>query len=549
MSRIRFLAFAALMLAALGAWAEQVTLMRTVQLPDGHPAVGAVVLVRQYDIASNTVKETRLTTDTQGQFSIALDMVETPRNFPPIDERDGHFLIDMPGYALHCELYNLKRERAPGTPAGIRRPGTNPPVLHAPVGGTDSKIVHLAESFEITGTVTDSDNTPASGALVYVIGLQNGSFGPVIPLNVPGVKVTTPVLTAKTGADGSYHLRGLTASFYTGGATMGMPGVPGGPVPATLAAQSADGTRLGDNDNAIFIRPAMMRADMATRNNLRLSPTISLEGRVTNGATGAPVAGAQVVLRGKPSAALDVIPPTTTDRNGKYRFNAIPSTVRKLFTLCSVNGMSDGWARAYESRTPIVKPLTGIDMTVCPWVDVKGTMIDETTKQTPLTPISITAIYDEGAGDDEFPTLGRQATGCKVNADGTFTLHIPTGSATLRISGAGYGGTDYVTAKLTDNAPLELKVKRLPGIVVRFVSTRQIDWSTCMLQTRNDDGKGVMQGGQTDFQRYGLVHFNPNWGAKLENLQVRIMQRTTEVLPWTPVVADPNKWPCEIQIP
>ena len=92
-------------------------------------------------------------------------------------------------------------------------------------------------------------------------------------------------------------------------------------------------------------------------------------------------------------------------------------------------------------------------------------------------------------------------------------------------------------------------MKRLPGIVIRFVSDRQIDWSTCTLHTRNDNGAGAANGGLSDFQRYGLVHFNPVWGAKLENLQVRITQRRTELLPWTPVVADPNAWPCEIRVP
>lgn len=70
------------------------------------------------------------------------------------------------------------------------------------------------------------------------------------------------------------------------------------------------------------------------------------------------------------------------------------------------------------------------------------------------------------------------------------------------------------------------------------------------LYTRNDEGKGVQQGGESDFKRYGLLHFNPVWGAKLDNLQVRLTQRDgTELLPWTPVVADPKNWPCEIRIP
>jgi hypothetical protein len=485
MRMIHLFTLAVLALATLHGLAAPVTLTRTVLQPDGKPAVGAAVFIRQYTLADNTVKESKLTTDAQGQFSIALEPNPTQPDLPPfVDVNDGYFLIDMPGYALHVALYNLQREQRQA--GGAPPPGTVAPPngLQAPFGGLgggltgggDTKTVRLAAAFEITGVVSDLEKKPVADARVFAVGLTNGHYGPRIPLNVPGVGIMTLALATKSGADGSYRLRGLTATFSSGGPTMGMPTMAGGPVPVALVALSADGTRVGEVENGIFTRPESLRADMATRNNLTLSPTVSLEGRITNAATGAPAANVQVRLRSRPSVYLGCLAPAVTDKDGRYRFASIPAYVTRLYTICTAKEMADGWACAYDQRRPVEKPLTNVNMTVRPWVDVKGTLKDETTTQKPVVPIHITAIYDEGLGQDgDFGSLGRQACGCESNADGTFMLHIPVGSATLRIGGAGYGSSDFIPVEPKNNPPLQLTVKRLPGIVVRFVSTRQID--------------------------------------------------------------------------
>jgi len=489
-----------LALILVSAWGDKVALTRKVVLPDNTtPAVGASVVVRRY---GDIIQETKTTTDAQGIFSVSFDFEAlTKSNGPQVEKRNGYFIIDMPGYSLDCELFSLK----------------NAPVDGVATTDTDPKLLRLAVDYSTSGLVIDHAGHPIGNAQVLIVALKE-SQSQMILLNAASRGIITPQMITRTAADGSFHVRGVTATFNIGWPSMGHSGI--GPVQGIALALSPDNVLIGENEKFLFTPPNFTpHQGQEKRNDITVEPTIPLDGKITNGATSEPVVGASVTLEGSPGVAINCLPPAITDQQGRYHFDHIPMNSSVLFTLCTAKGLSDGWAYAHDGRENhgsnefITQPLTGVNMTMRPWVDIPGKVSDETTGQAPVTPVSVIAVYDRGAQEkpNRFRAARQKIVESVVKSDGTFTLHVPTGISELVLKGPGYWSTNNVNAQLKDNTPLLLSVKRLPGVLIRFVRKQPIDWSRCFVFTRNgnagsETGNEIPRNnGNHDFEWYGLA--------------------------------------------
>lgn len=237
------------LLGALGMalQAEPVVLTRTVLTPKEQPAVGAKVTIYHF-VTNNKFEIKHLTTNAQGVFSITLEDPPPPRRTglpgPAIEDiGSGHLVIDMPGCALYFQRFLLAGEKAadrmPMSMIYMHNPGgVAPGVVNKPIIEGNGTTIILLPNYVQRGKVVDAQNHPVVHAKVVVRSLKNGMSGSNIYINMPGFAVYTPALTAVTGADGTFTLRGVTASFNSRGGFRGLapPSMPGGPVTAMAYA-------------------------------------------------------------------------------------------------------------------------------------------------------------------------------------------------------------------------------------------------------------------------------------------------------------------------
>lgn len=347
----------------------------------------------------------------------------------------------------------------------------------------------------ITGTITDSTGKPLTGVAITVTGAWSGSattgadgtysFNYVTP-------GTVTISTAKTGfqtvtAPGTVYARttltfsprmSTTASQVTTGTLVGRVvdnywGVPMGHLPeekgvrvivpgiAEVAVEPegggyftipnlAPGTyqviigMLGFQTFRVVITPGGI-TDMGT---IRLQNTIvmTLTGKITDAATGAPISGAEVTIQGK-----DFI--SRTDFTGTYAIAEIP--VPGEYTIkFTANGYVG------KSYTVGASPwLQTMDISLSPKITkggLTGTVIDVTTSQ-PLSGVAVTLISD--------PNIIATS-----DSSGTFTLNaVPQGPQQATLALGGYSTrtlTTVIIAGAVNNiGKLHLAATPLPATI------------------------------------------------------------------------------------
>lgn len=540
------LVFPALLPCAPARSQEKLTVTRRITLPDGGPAVGAKVTVRTWT-PEKLLDERQVQTDANGGFTAEV-LYERPA--APMQRR-GCLVIDMPGYAL--TLANLPTS---GSAGGGRAfpPPPMPGLVPAPIGpgggrGPDGSL-RLAPAYQQSGQVLDPQGAPAAGATVTVRSVGTGPFGGGFPANVPEAGIAMPELVAKTGADGTFTLRGLAVENM------------GYVVPSTNAAVwarvDAGGKVFAGGNERFFFRGGAQpgRQPSPDTTEIRLVPCYPVSGRVLNSATGAPVAGANVHLLSEPAFAAAVTLPVMTDADGRYLFPGVPSA-NILFVQASHPDLAGAWEFGFRGaagpqRKGFEQAVQAPDVRLTPWGTVAGSVVDEVTGKAVSVPLHVACSYTSGYNDGEMAFTG-QSTTAAVRPDGSFTLKAPLGHAVVRVYGPGYHGTGGGEAAAAGGAPMVLKAQRDGGALVHLTGVPLERLARCEIRVRGGGRPETSVGNGPNISD-GYWFCSANMGSFVaggQPMEVQIVGKSRDdvILPWTPLDLQTKEWPLEIQVP
>ncbi len=311
------------------------------------------------------------------------------------DDRGEFRFTDLPAFPQRDEcrewtyvLTYTKRGRA----SGIQRLSYETP--------TDKLTISMKPAATLQGRVTDPSGKPIAGAWVWTDGL------PTDPL--PGV------CTCRTDADGHYAITDLPAWDV-----------------ATQKPQvSADGRSSTMISHCYFYvrhpdygeqRPIYKRVPDTI--DIILQPAAILEGRVLDQITGKPATDVLVCMQSTNKSKAIGFHKTRTDRDGKYRFSALPDAIYNI------------WADAPERACAAIdsfsvtagKTHTAPDLTLIEGGWIEGRLIDaETGKPVSRDPRSQRRLAVAFYGPSH-PKSGAACGSSEVDDSGAFRLHVAPG--------------------------------------------------------------------------------------------------------------------------
>ena len=227
-----------------------------------------------------------------------------------------------------------------------------------------------------------------------------------------------------------------------------------------------------------FSRPLILN-DLSEPIDITLGPGHIIEGRISSGATGAPLADIGVLALGPGSMliyggqgdAFDIAASATSDATGTYRLT-VPAGTYVIYTSGQQGGQSRFWsddpAVFQPTRLTVERNITGIDLVL-----VRTTQLAGYVRSGPA--------FSDGVQDARVAVYAAGAPCCRLvgvatsgNA-GTFVMYVPPG--TYRIvfdppSGSPYaaqwwrGATGFATATdvivASDRVELEVELARRP---------------------------------------------------------------------------------------
>jgi hypothetical protein len=496
-------------------WALQ-TFSQRILLPDGTPAAGAAITVRLLRAEKRIFEELRAVTDARGIFT-ASGTVETDGI---TNLRAGYLLVDAPGCVLTvAELPVLRAGASPGT-------------------------LRLSPDCPYTCKVVNEAGDPMAGALISVIQLGGtDSWGTTKALlNAPNMALATPALTAKTGKDGAFSLRGATMVDDEHLGTAGK----GSFTPGKLVAFVETPTGLLAGETDMIFRPACIPAGNPPK-AVVVAPTLVVRGTVINSDTNTAVVNAEVTFAGE-SIAAGVLPAAKTDARGTFEYFGIPR-MSYIYAVADHPSTTSGW-------TPVTQRLKAADKALLTrqviiklksLVNVSGTLADAATGQPPITPAVLTAVGDDGVRLGSV-TIGRDSTSASVPA-GRLAMKMAVGRNRLELTAPGYTLAEestelYVAPDGLRN--LTLKAVRVKGFLVKFTTDHPDGFFGARLQVRTATGQVLTAGGAMAIRPDGW------WFAPVGDLgdtvEMHVLRAGQEVLPWTTLSADPAKPPATIAV-
>jgi protocatechuate 3,4-dioxygenase beta subunit len=332
-----------LLVLVCGCWgiASEVELHYKVVDQQNKPIAGAAAIIRVLQPETGAVEqEIRQTTGANGMFDAKLELGPRP----------AYLLINVPGQAVYCiELHGFER--------------------------VQTHTIHMKPAPAITGMVVDSTGAPVKGATVAVGAIGDG-LAYYNTLNRPSMRITTPDLATETAADGSFTLHGVFSSMSP-----------------NLALLTATVQR----DGKTYWGTAEAKLDSPTRqaqNTVRivLHPALDIQGFLTDGSTGKPLAGATVSLNQEMVFTGNIPPPVVTGEDGVFLFKDV-THFKNLDLMVSHPQYGSGRAQLVQrdATPPAVSPLA-ITTSMMPCAQVTGQVLDTATGK-PLGPtvLNITA--------------------------------------------------------------------------------------------------------------------------------------------------------------
>jgi len=536
--------------------AEEATavMTRKILLPDGKPAAGVKVIFRTISRSQERLlQEAEVTTDADGVA--AKEMTYEKLTVPMPTPQYGYLIVDAPGYALAFGQFQIAQTDE-SQPATVYFPLT------------------LTPAYEEMGTVVDAaSNAPIAGATVSVMAFGSNPLNGRMLINVPNAGMQTPAMTAVSGIDGTFHLRGVTTEFapksfrFNGkvdeakiGRLNEMAQRRGFRDNRTTAKASASLTASAKVGGKVYSGGLASYTFGSTLPNppklvLALSPAVAVSGHVVHALTRKPLSGVTVTLYGDPSTAVKSLSTATTDATGTYTFPTVPG-VRQLFAVATCPDFGDGYIRIYphtemgSAEKPLSEDATAADIALRPMTTISGKIVDEVTGKSPVTEMHISAIYSEGY-DDGSIAVGRRGANTTAALDGTFTLRIPVGISTAYVTGTGYR-THFALDVTPGNFPCrEYKVQHEQGIFIKFNTADPQKLQRVGIQVRKaPDAPPVNTGGNIDKQGYWYMYPNFLGNDPITEVEIRLINSNNEeVLPWTKITRDPKVWPLVITIP
>ena len=479
--------------AVLVAWVSAAgageVVSRKVELPDGTPAASARVLVRIGEAGGGLRTDVRVETDAEGVFRAEVDIEPNQ----PKGVRPGYIIVDAPGCALGVALLPLTDDLPP---------------------------LRLSEDFQLTGIVQVQMGQPVAGVEVMVEFLSAGreadQWGGIWWINSPRQDAITPELVTTSGEDGTFVLRGVTVE----GASR------------LEAACTPLATGWKGRRRAIPIE------DNPQPPVLTVWPVIEVSGTVRDALSDEPIPGAQVLLSASPRLSTGEAGPVEADEEGRFAFREVRAS-KRLRIIGRDKNHAEGQIEIPpdQSTGDAILPLK-------PVAPVTGRLIDQDTGQPPNVPqVLVMFIYGSPTPDaGMFPSQ----RGIAVREDGTFAFRPAVGTNTVYVRGGTYEIAEPMTVEMPPEGlgDLLIPARRRPGYLLRFEADDPARLRSARVEYRGRDGR-VMQGSMlssTGFWSRGA----PRWGAELE---LRLMSKDEELLPWTKVTAQPGDDPQVIHIP
>jgi|GEM_PF-2556217 len=541
------------LLAASLASAADYVISRKVLLPNNAPAAKLPVVMRLFD-NGHPVSNILLHTDANGMLNYriteaTLAKIEYPFVYFYLGSAKSAFMISQ------IDSQTLKPSTAadflPPMPAMLSPGSSQNPDPNAPI--------YLQPPYTQKGRVVDAKGQPVVGATVKIGGAQiGGPFGDIsggFPVNYPVEQISTPQMTAVTGANGVFNMPGLYVELGPGM-------MADRTLCAVYAVKSADGKTLaGENPRFLmYARSAEIEDKDETRWKIVVEPTQRISGRVIDSITGQPVAGVRVSLRGRPDLLAGTCMPVQTDANGSYTFPSVPRC-RALLAIAGRQGdnYTEGWielpagwsSHRPNEPEPDTKPIENADIPVNPLVDVPIVLTDAETERvtgaTVLMTIECDRGFMEGTNPDSLvfdPTTYQ----CVVPPGGKFTARIPVGPCTIIFAAPGYKGFIRADIQPEDNPPIEAVVERLEGLLFQMQTTNPQKFENLRLVFFNEET------GESHTCLGWQIRENGRWFFDCANLgpiyawQVQVIRNGKEIVPLTKV---PNIgwWPITLIIP
>jgi len=503
----------ATLFVALPAMADPAIISRTIANVDRGrtPVAGAKVTIRTFADGRLT-QEAVAVANAQGTVSEAVAPLASP-GMGSDAEDEGYVMIEAPDGRVGFDFDLSKWETGQLEPSNL------------PYG--------LTEGTTFSGVVQDPDHHPVAGAIVAITGFERSES--VVPVNDPSFGVKTPSLVQVTGADGRFKFPPVTLGD-----------VPGGFGKTEITATATTNGRVWDGYADSIGLATFPPAGQATA-NIDLHPTFSLHGTTVNDASGQPVGGVAVRLKGFPPGLFATVPPVVTDALGRFDFPEVP--IGDANFLVHSAGFLPEKVEAPNPASPDADA-TGpspdsVTIKLNPLVPFRGKVLDAATGKPPLLPVDVMATFDDNTQPpDDSDSLQTSAT---TAADGSFTMSVPSGdiAVTLEDMPSRYAIAAPTTLTVGENGltGAVIKVQKAPGLLCEFVNLPQAD---CEVQFRDASGRLA-----------GRIWLHPtqfftarNWGDPIEFQVVeRKFGAATVLLPWTKFTADAAQWPKMITLP
>lgn len=315
------------------------------------------------------------------------------------------------------------RTVAPTAPPSI--PGSSPT---SPPSASPSTAAPIPAP--VPRTITGRATRAATGAGVAGVSVR------VLPSPINDGRAPGPEVTAVTDDRGAYTLTVLTWSPEALGSSSSFQAmVQVTPPPGLLVLRVTNtlGGPPGSADGVLTGRPLIV-SELSGPIDITLGPGHIVEGRVTSGLTGAPLAGIGVIALGPNSMliyggagdAFEIEATATTDANGKYRL-PVRSGRFVIFTYGPQGGSqqrfwTDDPAIFKAAPLTVERDVTGIDLALVPVTRIDGQIWSGGVGMGTV-PGTRVAVY-VGGGTACCRTVGVATTG----SGGTFLMYVPQGT-------------------------------------------------------------------------------------------------------------------------
>ncbi len=325
--------------------------------------------------------------------------------------------------------------------------------LVLPAGGTKSDVaVVMRRGATISGVVKDANDQPIPGVEVQVdpsVNFRAGAGGAVANFTRLGGPSLRP--KAKTGADGTFHIAGISVGEYALQVKK-----------AGFANERIDPVKVtekGAEPVLVTLGPGAAIAGMVRRKN-----GDGAEGYMVRVGTG----GRGRAGGGGPFAGTGTDLPTGAD--GLFVIEGLKPG--QVYDLSVFGGVGLG-----PQKRGVVAPTTNVDLVVAGTGRIAGTALDSKSGQ-PIKSYSVSYEPDRGGGGGAIIRLVARGAGVQTGIgqkreitaeDGAFALEdVPAGTWTVVVEAKGYQPARVANLVVEENGSKDqVEVKATPGVVLK----------------------------------------------------------------------------------